>query len=138
MTDFSRREEFATSEVIRPAAVLMEVAAKEILAGLAADDVRSGGHWLTSPGVWQRYDRPWPEGATEPGGAVQLGTVRSVYDSPQRYAVTIFRVSVTPDGIEHGWTVESLCDDAFRHADLTLASCPRAELTAPPEPFRPL
>lgn len=136
MSDFGRREEFATSEVIRPAAVLMETAAREILAGLASDDVRSDGHWLTSPGVWERYDRPWAAGGSEPGDAVHLGTIRSVYDSPQRYAVTIFRASVTPDGIEQGWNVESLCDDALRHAGLTLTNCPRAELTPPPAPFR--
>ncbi len=136
MTDFGRREEFATSEVIRPAAVLMETAAREILAGLAEDDVHAEGHWLTSTGVWQRYDRPWPDGAAEPGNAIHLGTIRSVYDSPQRYAVTIFRASVTPQGIEQGWTVDSLCDDALQHAGLTLASCPRAELAAPPAPFR--
>lgn len=136
MSEFGRREEFATSEVIRPAAVLMETAAKDILAGLAVDDVRGGGHWLTSPGVWQRYDRPWKDDAVDPGESVHLGTIRSVYDSPQRYAVTIFRASVTPEGIEQGWSVESLCDDALRHAGLTLTNCPRAELTPPPAPFR--
>jgi hypothetical protein len=131
-----RPENFATSEVIRPAAVLMELSARAILVGLAEDDVRSGGCWLTSPGVWVRYDQPWPEGANEPGDAVHLGTIRSIYDSPQRYSVTIFRASITPDGVDRGWTVESLCDDALRHASLTLAGCPRAELAPPPQPFR--
>ena len=131
-----RREEFATTEVIRPAAVLMEAAAREILAGLSEDDVRSGGHWWTSPGVWSRYDRPWPDGSNGPGDAVHVGTIRSIYDSPHRYAVTIFRASITPSGIAGGWTVETLCDDALRHAGLTLAACPRAELNPPPRPFQ--
>jgi hypothetical protein len=131
-----RRDEFATTEVIRPAAVLMEREARDIIAGLAADDVRNGGHWQISPGVWQRYDRPWPEGSREPGPAVHLGTIRSIYDSPQRYFVTIFRASITPDGLEQGWSVDSLCDDALKHADLTLAECPRAALNPIPMPFR--
>jgi len=137
VTEFGRRSEFATTEVIRPAAVLMEREARDILAGLAADDVRDGGHWLTSPGVWQRYDRPWPEGSREPGPALHLGTIRSIYDSPQRYSVTIFRASITQEGVTQGWTVDSLCNDALKHSDLTLADCPRANLIPPPEPFRP-
>jgi hypothetical protein len=136
MTEPGRRDEFATTEVIRPAAVLMESAAREILKGLAGDDVREGGNWLTSPGVWQRYDRPWAEGSKEPGEAIHLGTVRSIYDTPQRYFVTIFRASITPDGLEQGWSVDSLCDDALKHAGLTLAECPRATLTVSPIPFR--
>jgi hypothetical protein len=132
----ARREEFATTEVIRPAAVLMEAAARDILAGLAEDDVRDGGFWLTSPGVWQRFDRPWPKGSKEPGPAQHLGTLRSIYDSPQRYFVTIFRASITPEGLEQGWSIESLCDDALKHADLTLADCPRAALAPAPAPYR--
>jgi len=137
VTEPSRRGEFATTEVIRPAAVLMESAAREILAGLSADDVRDGGFWLTSPGVWQRYDTAWPEQAKEPGPALHLGTIRSIYDSPQRYFVTIFRASITPDGLEQGWSVDTLCDDALKHAGLTLAECPRAALAPTPPPFRP-
>jgi hypothetical protein len=135
VTEARRRDQFATSEVIRPAAVLMELTARQILAGLAEDDVRDGGHWFSAPGVWERYDRPWPDGGREPGTAVHLGTVRSIYDSPQRYSVTIFRVSITPEGLDGGWTVDSLCDDALKHAGLTLAECPRAALIPPPVPF---
>jgi hypothetical protein len=86
--------------------------------------------------VWRRYDRPWPDGADEPGPAVHLGTISCVYDSPQRYSVTIFRASITPEGVSQGWTVDGLCDDALRFADLTLSSCPRAQLTPPPRPYR--
>jgi hypothetical protein len=136
MMEFGRRSEYATTEVIRPAAVLMEREAREILAGLSDDDVRDGGHWLTSPGVWQRYDRPWPAGSREPGPALHLGTIRSIYDSPHRYSVTIFRASITTEGLAQGWSVDSLCDDALKHSGLTLADCPRANLIPPPEPFR--
>lgn len=135
MTTYTQRENFVTSEVIRPAAVLLELAARQILEALADDDVRRGGHWWTQPGVWRRYDRPWPDGANEPGDAVHLGTISCVYDSPQRYSVTIFRASMTPEGIGQGWNVDDLCNDALRHAGLTLESCPRAQLAPPPRPF---
>ena len=136
MNERAATDNFATTEVIRPAAVLMEEAAKKILAGLAEDNVTNDGNWWTTPGVWRRYDRPWPTGSDEPGEAVHLGTISCVYDSPQRYSVTIFRASITPEGIAAGWTVEALCDDAFKYADLTLASCPRAQLYPTPRPFR--
>ena len=67
---------------------------------------------------------------------MHLGTLRSIYDSPQRYFVTIFRASITPEGLEQGWTIESLCDDALKHAGLTLADCPRAALSPTPPIFR--
>jgi hypothetical protein len=121
ISEYARREDFAISEVIP---------------GLAEDDVRDSGSWWTTPGVWQRYDQPWPDGSQEPGPALHLGTIRSIYDTPQRYSVTIFRASITPAGLQQGWTVEALCDDALRHAGLTLANCPRAELNAPPPPLR--
>lgn len=130
--------QFASQEVIRPAAVLSETHTKLILVALAADDVRSGGHWWTRVGTWRRYETPWADGADEPGDAVHLGTLSCVYDSPARYCVTVFRASLTTHGLERGWTTSTLCDDAFRHAGLTLADCPRADLAAPPRPFSQL
>ncbi len=130
--------EFASQEVIRPAAVLSEVHARQILQGLAGDDVRAGGHWWTRVGTWRRYASPWAPGADEPGDAMHVGTISCVYDSPARYCVTVFRVSMTSYGLREGWTTASLCDDAFQHAGLTLADCPRASLAAPPRPFSQL
>jgi hypothetical protein len=135
VSDLDRMGEFASQEVIRPAAVLSEHDARLILAGLTEDDVRAGGHWWTRPGTWRRYATPWADGAQEPGDAVHIGTVSSVYDSPARYCVTVFRVSLTAYGLRHGWTTASLCDDAFRHAGITLASSPRAILPEVPQPF---
>lgn len=130
--------EFASQEVIRPAAVLSEQAAKAILQGLALDDVRTGGHWWARVGTWRRYSSAWAPGADQPGDAVHVGSISCVYDSPARYCVTVFRVSMTAYGLGLGWTTESLCDDAFRHAGLTLSDCPRASLAAPPRPFNQL
>ena len=131
-------QEFTSQEVIRPAAVLSEVHARLILQGLAGDDVQSGGHWWTRVGTWRRYASPWAPGAREPGDAIHIGTISTIYDSPSRYCVTVFRASLTAYGLKQGWTTESLCNDAFRHAGLTLSDCPRAALNAPPRPFSSL
>ncbi len=129
---------YASVEVIRPAALLSEEATRDILAGLEADDVRKGGYWLARPGVWQRYFEPWAPGTpvpTDGPGPGCLGTVSCIYDSPRRYTVTVFRVSVTPFGADQGWSVSSLCDDAFRHAGITLDSCPRVPMDPAPRRF---
>jgi len=131
----STPDDFALQEVIRPAAVLSEGATRLILQGLAADDVLAGGHWWTRVGIWRRYATPWASGAQEPGDAVHIGTISCVYDSPTRYCVTVFRVSMTAYGLGQRWTTESLCNEAFGHAGLTLADCPRASLTPTPAPF---
>ena len=47
------------SEVIRPAAIVPEDAARAVLVELALRDVQNGGVWVTSPSLWSRYDPPW-------------------------------------------------------------------------------
>jgi hypothetical protein len=61
-----------------------------------------------------------------------------MYDAPHRHQITIYKVTITVFGKELGWDVNALCDDALTWVGLTLVSCPRAELTAPPErdPFK--
>ena len=127
-----------TTTVIRPSAVLGEAAARAVLQELEARDVSRGGVWSASSGVWQRYDGPWEGPGGTRGGAQLLGTIAAVYGTPGKYDITIYRVTTTEHGLAAGWTVERLCDDALQHADLTLATCPRAALVAPPspDPFR--
>src|SRR5436190_10346506 len=127
-----------TSRVIRPAAVLNDDTARRLLAALQEMDVARGGIWNVSVGLWQRYDRPWDGPGGTMGESRLVGTVATVYAAPTKFEITIYRVTVTDYGVEQGWTVESLCDDALRPVGLTLASCPRAEmLNAPmPDPFR--
>lgn len=123
------------TEVIRPSAILPEHAGRAILAELACRDVHVGGHWVSEPARWCRYDRPWngPDGT--PGGAALLGSIQIAHGTPRRFEITVFRVTITPDGAAAGWTVEGLCDEAFGYAELTLANCPRAVLSPPPRPF---
>ena len=94
-----------------------------------------GGVWSASVGLWQRYDVPWSGG--KKGSSLLLGTIGTVYGTPSKYDITIYRVTVTEAGAAQGWTVDKLCDDALQYADLTLASCPRTSLTsAAGDPFR--
>jgi hypothetical protein len=128
-------EDVAVTEVIRPAAVLPENAARTVFAELAIHDVRSGGVWWSSPVLWQRWDRPWT-GADAAGEAQLIGSLQVTYGSPTRYAITIFRATITAYGQQSGWTVESLCDEALAFGGYCLANCPRAELVPPPKVFR--
>lgn len=124
--------------VIRPSAVLAEKAARSVLAELESRDVSRGGVWSASSGVWQRYDGPWNGVGGTRGTSQLVGTIAAVYGTPGKYDITIYRVTTTDHGRAVGWSVERLCDDALQYADLTLATCPRAALVAPPapDPFR--
>jgi hypothetical protein len=120
--------------VIRPAAVLPERAAREILAWLATHDVSQGGCWSSGVGTIQRYSGPFDGASGMRGSAVLLGSLHITWET---YEATIYRVSITEAGAARGLTVDRLCDEVLRVADLTLASCPRAQLLAAPasDPF---
>jgi len=125
-------DEGSVTEVIRPAAIVPEEAARHILQELVLHDARVDGVWLAEPTVWRRYDRPLD--SDEPANLI--GSLQVAYGTPTRYEITIYRVTVTRFGTERGWTVASLCDEALQFGGLTLEACPRAELGAPPKPFR--
>jgi hypothetical protein len=124
------------SEVIRPAAILDEEAARQVLASLALHDARIQGVWVAEPGTWRRYDQPWDGPDGTPGAAALLGTIQVIYGSPTRHEITIYRATVTGPAAAAGWTVTTLCDDALQFAELSLETCPRANLAPPPKPFR--
>jgi hypothetical protein len=115
-------DEGAISEVIRPAAILPETNARGVLVELALRDVHNNGQW------------DGPGGGA--GTSELIGSIQVAYGTPTRYEITIYRVTVTQLGREHGWTVETLCDEALTYGGLSLAGCPRATMTPPPQPFR--
>jgi len=117
-----------TTAIIRPSAILSAELAAEILRELDKRDVSKGGIWSASPGLWQRYDHAWDGPGGTHGTAKLLGSIGAVYGTPSKYDITIYRVTVTDHGIQQGWTVESICDDALGFVGLTLATCPRASL----------
>ncbi|WP_432535959.1 hypothetical protein [Kineococcus arenarius] len=122
------------SEVIRPAAIVPEEAARAVLVELALRDVQNGGVWQSGPSLWSRFDRPW-NGAENVAGAELIGRIHVAYGTPTRYEITVYRVTVTRFGADLGWSVESLCDEALSHGGLRLRDCPRATLAAAPPPF---
>jgi hypothetical protein len=126
------------TKVIRPAATLDGRAALRVLEQLRRLDVAHGGVWNATSSLWQRYDVPWNGPGGSRGTSVLDGSIAVTYDTPRRHEITIYKVTVTEAGATHGWTVESLCDDALSWAGLTLANCPRVPLTEPPrpDPFR--
>lgn len=128
-------DEGVVTEVIRPAAIIPEEAARAILVELSLRDVRNGGVWRSDPSRWALYDSPWPT-PVDQGAAQLLGTIQVAYSTPTRYEITIFRATVTRVGTDTGWTVESLCDEALGFGQLSLSTCPRAEMKEPPKPFR--
>ena len=125
----------AVSEVIRPAAIVPEDAARTILNALRSQSIDNGGCWVATTRQWYRYDQP---GVDTNGAAVGrlVGCIEAVYGATTRYEVTLYRVTVTPTGTDAGWTVEKLCDEPLAYGGLTLASCPRAQMQPPPKPFR--
>lgn len=130
------QDEGVITEVIRPAAVLPEEAARAVLMQLALRDVRLGGIWDTEPALWRRFDSAWVGEHDQQQGSQLIGSIQVAYGVPTRYEITIFRATITRVGSEQGWNVEKLCDDALQYGALTLASCPRADLKPPPKPFR--
>jgi hypothetical protein len=124
--------------VIRPAAILDARAAASVLQQLRRLDVSAGGLWNATSSLWQRYDAPWDGSGGTRGDAQLLGSIAVMYDSPHRHEITIYKVTVTGPGLQQGWSVDKLCDDALIWAGLTIATCPRAELSDPPgpDPFR--
>jgi hypothetical protein len=125
-----------TTTVIRPSAVLSEQLATKILKELEKRDVSVGGIWSASVGLWQRYDKPWDGPGGTHGTSQLVGTIGAVYGTPNKYDITIYRVTVTEYGLKKGWGVESLTDDALKFVDLTLATCPRTSMAiAAKDPF---
>ena len=123
--------------VIRPSALLKDKDAHRVLMALEERDVSRGGVWSASAGLWQRFDQAWEADNGGKGEAQLIGTIGIVYGTPSKYDITIYRATVTEFGLEAGWSVDKLCDDALQYADLTLESCPRTTLTQPaPDPFR--
>ena len=121
--------------VIRPSAIVPELAARQLLAWVAVHDVTHGGVWAHDVGYFKRFSGPFDGVAGMRGSAVLLGTIHVFWE---KYDVTIFRVSITEDGAARGMDVEGLCNELLLHAGYTLATCPRAELapTPAPDPFR--
>jgi hypothetical protein len=121
--------------VLRPAALLPDRAAREIMRWLDDVDVTRGGCWMHDVSYIKRFSGPFDGVAGMRGSAVLLGSLHIVWE---KFSVTIFRVNVTDEGLARGLTVDALCDEVLAVAGLSLATCPRASLSSTPlpDPFR--
>lgn len=128
-------DEGIVTEVIRPAAIIPETAARIIVRELEARSPAAGGVWTTSTRIWNRYQAPGVNERGAPAAAL-IGRMEVAYGTPTRYEITIYRATLTSIGTAAGWTVESLCDEPLSFGGLRLATCPRASLRPPPKPFR--
>ncbi len=129
-------DDLSVTEVIRPAAVLSATAASLVSEALRQRDVSRGGRWHVEPGCWRLYEQPWERRGRNAAATGVIGSIQVAYGTPTRYDITIFRATITLFGVRQGWSVTSLCDEALGYAGLTLATCPRADVTPPPAPFR--
>ena len=93
----------ALSSHVRPALVLAERESRAMQDAARAQDVSRGGRFSSSPACIQVWNRSWSS-AEDPGDAIHLGSVDWSYDTPVRHYVTIYRVMVTPSGLETGET----------------------------------
>jgi hypothetical protein len=118
------------TEVIRPAAIIPESAARVIVRELEA-----GGVWTATTRIWNRYSAPGVDENGQPTAPL-IGRMEVAYGTPTRYEITVYRATLTSVGTAAGWTVESLCDEPLSFGGLRLATCPRASLRPPPKPFR--
>jgi hypothetical protein len=123
------------TEVIRPAAIIPESAARVIVRELEARSPAVGGVWTASTRVWNRYQAAGVDARGEPTAPL-VGRMEVAYGTPTRYEITIYRATLTSVGTSSGWTVESLCDEPLSFGGLRLATCPRVTLRPPPRPFR--
>jgi hypothetical protein len=128
-------DEGIVTEVIRPAAIIPETAARIIVRELDARSPALGGVWTATTRMWNRYEAPGVDGRGEPTAPL-VGRMEVAYGTPTRYEITIYRATLTSIGTAAGWTVESLCDEPLSFGGLRLATCPRASLRPPPKPFR--
>lgn len=127
--------------IIRPAAVIPETAARELLAWLDANSLAQGGLWNVgrATGVWQRFDKARHGEFGERDDSQLVGAIYVTYDLPRRFEVVLHRVQITDHGLMLGWTTTRLVDELLGYVGLSIATCPR-DTTAPTsykkDPFR--
>lgn len=118
--------------IIRPAAVLSEGTAREILAWLDANSLANGGLWNvgSATGIWQRYDKVRNGSFGGRDDSQLVGGIYVTYDAPRRHEVVLHRVQITDHGLMLGWTTTRLVDELLAYVGLSIATCPR-DTTAP-------
>ena len=126
----------ALSSHVRPALVLAERESRTLLEASRNQDVSRGGRFSASPACIQVWDRAWA-GPDDPGDAIHLGSVDWSYDTPVRHYVTIYRVMVTPGGVETGESTLTVLQAVMSLTGIDVDGA-RVTMPIPPtrDPFR--
>jgi hypothetical protein len=127
----------ALASNVRPALVLREREARELLAEARRHDVGNGGIFSAGPAGIQVWSGPFngPQGSH--GDAVHLGSIDWIYDTPVRYYATIYRAMVTAQGIAANHSPETILTCVLNLTGLTIEGT-RLTMPMPPprDPFR--
>lgn len=126
-----------TQSLVRPALVLPEREARDLLAAAARADVSRGGRFSAGPAGIQLWSGPWDGAGGARGDAEHLGSVDWSYDTPNRHYITVYRVLVTAAGAAAGLTTGALLDQVLGltglHAEESTLGAP---VPPPRDPFR--
>ncbi len=127
----------ALASNVRPALVLREREARELLAEARHHDIGVGGPFSAGPAGIQVWSGPFDGPNGTHGTAVHLGSVDWIYDTPVRYYATIYRAMVTAQGIAVTHTPHSILEAVLRLTGLGVEGT-RLTMPMPPprDPFR--
>jgi hypothetical protein len=123
----------ALASNVRPALVLHESEARDLLGTARAMDVGLAGCFSAGPAGIQVWSRPFDGPERSHGTAVHLGSVDWIYDTPVRYYATIYRAMVTAHGVAAQQTPNSILEQVL---NLTGLSVEGTRLTMPMPPPR--
>ena len=126
----------AVASQVRPALVLPEKQARELLSAAERGDVSRGGCYSAGPAGVQVWSGPWDGVLGTHGTSEHLGSVDWCYDTPSRHYITIYRVMVTARGAATGQTTEGLLARVLGLAGVSLATSGSLPVPPPRDPFR--
>lgn len=123
---------------VRPALVLPESEARELMAAASRRDVSRGGTFSAGPAGIQLWSGPWDGAAGQRGSADHLGSVDWSYDTPSRHYITVYRVLVTAAGAARGLSPADVMEQVMAlgglPSDDSVAAA--AAVPTPRDPFR--
>jgi hypothetical protein len=127
----------ALASNVRPALVLREREARDLLAHARQHDVGAGGCMSAGPAGIQVWSGPFDGPGGGHGSAQHLGSVDWIYDTPVRHYATIYRAMVTAHGVASGHTPHTLLESVLRLTGLSVDGT-RLTMPLPPprDPFR--
>ena len=127
----------AVESQVRPALVLPEREARELLVAAQRDDVSRGGCFSAGPAGVQVWDGPWDGPGGSHGQALHLGSVDWSYDTPVRHYITVYRVLVTAEAVAAGETTHTVLSRVLALAGMdTAGQVLRLPVPPPRDPFR--